>query len=108
MPMYFLFAAMMAGAPFLIPERIEPERISIWAATGGLVDDRPPQLAVDPRVFAMGSELDDGSGSPARAEHDWHDIAAALADFRSETNAAPLRQLNDDAGDQGQERRGLE
>jgi hypothetical protein len=105
--MYFFFAAMMAGSPFAIPERIDPERVSVWTATGGLIDDRPPELAIDPRVFAMGSELDDGSGPPAGAGRDWHDIAAELADFRRETKAPSLMRTNDEGGDQGKERRGL-
>lgn len=82
--MYLFIAGMIVGAPLAVPVRIDAEPVSVWFTTGGLVDDRPPQLTVDPSVFTMENHLADGSGWPAEFETGWSDIAADLAKFDGE------------------------
>lgn len=88
--MCFVIAGMIVGSLFAVPARIDAEPVSIWITTGGLVDDRPLQLAVDPRIFTMDDDLADGLGWPVEFDQDWSDIAADLASYRGEGASSVL------------------
>ncbi len=95
--MCFILAAMIAGAPVIVPERIDAEPVSVWLTTEGLIDDRPPRLSIDRSALSMDGDLAEASGLPASVEHDWHLIAADLAEGYGEAEA-PAAPSSDNVG----------
>jgi hypothetical protein len=76
--MYLVLAVMMAGGSPLVPHRIDAIPVSLWAVTGGLLDDRVPFLPVDPQLFFMDDEGGQEPHSIFR-EETWEEVAADLA-----------------------------
>lgn len=76
--MYLVLAVMMAGGSPLVPHRIDAVPVSLWAETGGRLDDRVPFLPVDPQLFFMDDEGGQEPHSIFR-EETWEEVAADLA-----------------------------
>src|SRR3546814_6044931 len=82
-------------APAAVPERIDAQPVSVWVATAGLVDDRPPLLVVDTSVLEMDAGLA-GAAGWAPFEYDWrHGLATDLAEDYAETNELGQRRTDD-------------
>src|SRR3546814_18413973 len=79
-PVFLFFAGLIGVAPAAVPERIDAQPVSVWVATAGLVDDRPPLLVVDRRVLEMDAGLAGAAGWEP-LENDWrHGLATDLAE----------------------------
>src|SRR3546814_9674747 len=84
-PVFLFFAGLIGVAPAAVPERIDAQPVSVWVATAGLVDDRPPLLVVDTSVLEMDAGLA-GAAGWAPFAYDWrHGLATDLAEDHAET-----------------------
>src|SRR3546814_18746952 len=83
-PVFLFFAGLIGVAPAAVPERIDAQPVSVWVATAGLVDDRPPLLVVDPSVLEMDAGLAGAAGSAPFEYIRLHGLATDLAATQSE------------------------